>query len=68
MDIREVFAKNVRRRRRSLGLSQEELAARANIDRTYVSAIERKKHSVTLDVVAEIAASLGSHPADLLKE
>ncbi|MFC7693781.1 helix-turn-helix domain-containing protein [Paeniroseomonas aquatica] len=41
MHIREVLAQNLRRLRRDRCLSQEELAHRAEIDRTYVSALER---------------------------
>jgi transcriptional regulator with XRE-family HTH domain len=40
MEIREVLAANLRRCRRAAGLSQEELAHRAGIDRTYISALE----------------------------
>ncbi|RUX54140.1 XRE family transcriptional regulator, partial [Mesorhizobium sp. M7A.F.Ca.US.014.04.1.1] len=35
MEIREVFARNLRRHRQAAGLSQEELAHRAEVDRTY---------------------------------
>ena len=39
MDIREVLALNLRKGRRAKGFSQEELAHRAEIDRTYISAL-----------------------------
>src|SRR5712691_2552653 len=41
MDIREVFALNLRKARNAKGLSQEALAHEADVDRTYVSALER---------------------------
>ena len=41
MNIRKVVALNLRRYRRAQRVSQEELAHRAEIDRTYVSSIER---------------------------
>lgn len=41
MDIRDVFAVNLRKQRKAVGLSQEELAHRAQVDRTYISALER---------------------------
>ncbi|MGB7374159.1 helix-turn-helix domain-containing protein, partial [Pontixanthobacter sp.] len=41
MTLRETFAANLRRYRKAVGLSQEELAHRAQIDRTYVSSLER---------------------------
>lgn len=49
-------------------MSQEELAAQADIDRTYVSGIEREMRNPTITVVAKIAAVLGLSPADLLSE
>lgn len=67
MDVRRVLAFNLRQRRRQAGLSQEELAHRAEIDRTYVSAIERCKYAISIDVLARLANALGVAPADLLK-
>ena len=67
MEIREVFAQNLRKHRRAAGLSQEELAHRAGIDRTYVSLLERRVYSVTIDVLEKLADSLGVEPQVLLK-
>tara|TARA_R110001606_G_scaffold59095_1_gene140749 strand:+ start:238 stop:462 length:225 start_codon:yes stop_codon:yes gene_type:complete len=67
MDIREVFAINLKRTRRAKGVSQEELAHRADIDRTYVSLLERRMYSATIDVVAKLAEALGVEPDTLLK-
>ncbi|MBX3576099.1 MAG: helix-turn-helix transcriptional regulator [Rhizobiaceae bacterium] len=67
MEIREVFARNLRRRRQVAGLSQEELAHRADIDRTYVSALERSVYAATIDVVDKLAGVLGVDASDLLK-
>ena len=67
MEIREVLAKNLRARRRALGISQEELAHRADLDRTYVSALERQVYSATIDVVDRLARELGLEAAELLK-
>jgi transcriptional regulator with XRE-family HTH domain len=66
MQIRRVFAKNLRRARHAAGLSQEELADRAELDRTYISSLERELYSVTIDVVARIADALKVEPAELL--
>lgn len=66
MDIRETFALNLRRYRQAAGLSQEELAARAGIHRTYVSALERCQYSATIDMVDGLARILGVTAADLL--
>lgn len=67
MDIREVFATNLKRLRRERGLSQEELAHRADIDRTYVSSLERSVYAAGIDVVDRIAMVLGVEAADMLR-
>jgi transcriptional regulator with XRE-family HTH domain len=66
MEIREVLALNLRKRRRANGLSPEELAHRAKIDRTYVSALERSVYAAGIDVVDRLARVLGVEAADLL--
>lgn len=67
MGIREVLAGNLRRFRRERGLSQEELAFRAGIDRTYVSALERCVYSATIDMVDKLARELSVSHLDLLR-
>ena len=67
MDIREVLALNLRKGRRAKGLSQEELAHRAEIDRTYISALERCVYGAGIDVVDRLARVLGLEAADLLR-
>ena len=59
MKLSSFFGLAVRRHRQLLRLSQEELAARAVIDRTYISGVERGVRNPTLDVMERIAASLG---------
>jgi transcriptional regulator with XRE-family HTH domain len=66
MELRDILAANLRRRREGLGLSQEELADRAAIDRTHLSKIERRIHSPTVDVLGRLATALGVSAADLL--
>lgn len=66
MDIREVLAINLKRLRVERGLSQEELAHRASIDRTYVSLIERRKYATSVDKLQQLADALEINPADLL--
>ena len=68
MEIREIFARNMKARRKAMGLSQEELAHRAQLDRTYVSSLERCKYGVTIDVLSNIANQLEVSVADLLSE
>lgn len=67
MNIREVLATNLRRRRREVGLSQEELAHRAEVDRTYVSSLERCVYGATIDVVDRLAKVLGVEASQLLE-
>jgi DNA-binding XRE family transcriptional regulator len=67
MEIRKVLALNLRKCRQAKGLSQEELADRAKVDRTYVSAIERSVYAATIDVVDRLARGLGVEAADLLR-
>jgi transcriptional regulator with XRE-family HTH domain len=67
MDIREVLALNLRKYRRDQRLSQEELAHRAEIDRTYISALERCVYAASIDVVDKLAHELGVEAADLLQ-
>ncbi|MFG1201799.1 helix-turn-helix transcriptional regulator [Xanthobacter aminoxidans] len=68
MDIREVFARNLRGLRQARGLSQEELAHRAGIDRTYVSSLERCVYSASIDVVDQLAQVLNVEAAELLEK
>lgn len=67
MLIREVLARNLRRYRTERGLSQEELAHRADIDRTYVSSLERMQYGASVDVVESLATVLGVPPHELLR-
>lgn len=63
---REHLARNLKRLRTAKGLSQEALADAAGIDRTYVSALERQKYSLSIDRLDQIASSLGVAPHVLL--
>ena len=64
--LRKVLGGNVRRLRRERGLSQEQLAFEAEIDRTYVSQIERAVINPSLLVLHKVAKALGSTVPDLL--
>ena len=58
MDIIKVFASNVKKYRNQAGLSQEAFAERAGLHRTYISAIERERRSISLENVQKIADAL----------
>lgn len=63
-----VVAAIVRRLRKQRGWSQEEFAAKCDLHRTYVGAIERAEENLTLRTLDKLAKALRVHPADLLRE
>ena len=67
MNAREILAANLRKQRRRHGLSQEELAHRAGVDRTYISSLERSVYGATIDIVERIARALETEAWQLLK-
>jgi transcriptional regulator with XRE-family HTH domain len=54
-----VFGTELKKLREKAALSQEQLAARAGVHRTYVSLLERNKKSPTLDVLFRLCKALG---------
>ncbi|MBB4363473.1 transcriptional regulator with XRE-family HTH domain [Bradyrhizobium sp. CIR18] len=64
--IVDVVAVAVRRARKGLGLSQEDLALEAGLDRTYVSQVERGTRNCTIIVLARLARALKTTPDRLL--
>jgi transcriptional regulator with XRE-family HTH domain len=62
---RVVFGDRVRQLRAERGLSQEAFAHLAELDRTYVSGIERGMRNVSLDNIYRLAVALGVSPRDL---
>ena len=63
---RMILAANVRSTRLAAGISQEELAFRAGIDRTYASQIERAIANPSLGITCAVADALGCTLIDLL--
>lgn len=59
MDIVKVFSFNLRKYRTELGISQEAFAEKAGLHRTYISAVECGKRSISLDNIQKIADALG---------
>ncbi|HOU09913.1 MAG TPA: helix-turn-helix transcriptional regulator [Clostridiales bacterium] len=58
MDIVKIFACNVKKYRVEKGLSQEVLADKSGLHRTYISAVERERRSIALENVQRIADAL----------
>lgn len=56
----------MRRIRNSTGLSQEALADRAGMHRTYISSVERAERNVSLETLFAIAVALGVDPTELI--
>jgi transcriptional regulator with XRE-family HTH domain len=67
MDLRDVFATNVRRLRHAKGLSQDDLAYEAKMSRSYLSQLEKGAFYASLKIVSKLAAVLDVDPAELLK-
>ena len=59
MDIIKVFGTNLRKYRVSTGLSQEAFAEKCGMHRTYISAIECYRRSISLENIQRIADALG---------
>jgi transcriptional regulator with XRE-family HTH domain len=60
------FGEKVRAERKSQGLSQEELAAKAGVHRTYIGMVERGEKNITLVNICKIASALNVQASDLL--
>lgn len=67
MALSELFAKALKHYREAVGMSQEELAAKAHLDRTYVSQLERGLKSPTLTTLEKLAEVLGVEPEMLVR-
>jgi transcriptional regulator with XRE-family HTH domain len=65
--LRRTFADNVRAQRKELGLSQEELADRAQVHRTFIGHVERAETNVSIDNIDRISAALEVPASELLK-
>lgn len=65
MDIVKVFGTNVKKYRKALNMSQEELAGKSNLHRTYISAIECFRRSIALENIQRIADALEIEPYKL---
>jgi transcriptional regulator with XRE-family HTH domain len=67
MDLKEIMATNLRRKRRDQQMTQEELAERAGLSARYVGAIELGDVSASVTVLGRIAEALGVEPGKLLR-
>jgi transcriptional regulator with XRE-family HTH domain len=67
-DARRVFASRLRQIRHVQGLSQEELADRAGLHRTYVGSVERGERNISIDNIECLAKALEIDIIELLTE
>ena len=67
MDLRDVFATNLRRLRNAKGLAQDDLAYEADVSRSYLSQLEKGAFYASLKIVGKLAKALDVEPAELLK-
>lgn len=67
-DIKTFFGNRVRDERQRKGLSQEELAVRAGVHRTYVGMIERAEKNITLVNIEKIASALDLEIYELFQQ
>lgn len=68
MDIIKIFGNNLRKFRTSAGLSQEAFAEKCGMHRTYISAIECYRRSISLENIQRIADALGVETYKLFLE
>ena len=68
MDIIKVFGSNVKAYRQRIGLSQEAFADKCGMHRTYISAIECYRRSISLENIQRIADALGIETYKLFLE
>lgn len=66
-EIQRLFGSRLKRLRQSQGISQEELAFRSGLHRTYISSLERGKRNVSLVNIVKLARALALEPHELLQ-
>ena len=65
-DLRQAFAANLRRFRHAKGISQEDLAYEADVNRTDLSKLEKGVSYPGLEIIAKLADALEVEPAELI--
>ena len=64
--LKRAFGARMRKVREDLRISQEELAHRCDLNRTYIGSVERGERNVSLVNINKIAQALGVHAKDLV--
>ncbi|UOR10646.1 helix-turn-helix domain-containing protein [Halobacillus amylolyticus] len=68
MEIEKAFGHSLKIIRREQSLSQEKLAQLSDLDRTYISLLERGKRNPTIVTIFNLANALNINPTDLIKD
>lgn len=66
-DVLKAFGSAVRQRRNELGISQEELALRSGLTRSYITDVERGVRNIALRNIARLAEALDTNLAHLFR-
>ena len=64
---RRILGENIRLIRRRVGISQEKLAEKAELNSAYVSDVERGEENISMDALVRIAKSLNATVNDLTR-
>ena len=67
MNVVGIFGENVRKERLARGWTQQELAGRLEMERSYLSELERGRRNPSVRVLGALAQALGVQPWELLK-
>ncbi len=65
MDIKKKIGQRVKELRKQAGISQEELAFKANLDRTYINSVENGRRNISIRNIEKIANALSINLCDL---
>lgn len=68
MELLDAFAKVLKEYRSNANITQEELAFRCELDRTYISLLERGKRNPTLNVLFSICTAIEISPSEFIKK
>jgi len=68
MKLKNIFSLNTRKFRIEKNLSQEELAEKAGVHRTYIGSVERGERNITINVMEKISVALEKPITDFFME
>jgi transcriptional regulator with XRE-family HTH domain len=66
--VQHQFGRHLRTLRAKAGLSQEELASKCNLDRTYIGSVERGERNISLQNIWRISNALGVSPGEFFRD